>query len=435
MKRVTFTINASLKSLMVAMLAIVGISVVSSLSAPQTALAWCDNVNLEFNNVCVSQNYDSLPASIKQTTTRAQYVELAESCMNGNANGFDFGIRQGGCADAAKSCLENAVDVQKVCSGDNMAQMVGGAGFEGGCNEGKLTEDNRFNPLGATCPRLVQANNSVINDKMTEAENKAKEACVANGSETEKTYAQEACARAITESCSKPQLDDNGRLKNKDDYSKYTQCLDEAYYKKAANKEECMTKRGGIWMDGPTKDPNGPNTLGAGCYKQASDLTNPQACEQGGKAAGRQFEWKQTNKAGDPTAYGCVDPQSPNGVDQQDPTAQCLKNAEGTGCADKLDGGEGKCGQAKTNIISCNGEGAGALGDVLRIGVVVLSICVGIAAVGGIAWSSVQYASATDNQSNVSSARERIRNIIIGLLLYGFMVAIINWLVPGGIIG
>ena len=99
-------------------------------------------------------------------------------------------------------------------------------------------------------------------------------------------------------------------------------------------------------------------------------------------------------------------------------------------------GGTGThCGEAETILISCKGKGVQALGDVLRIIISVLTVIIGIAAVGGIAWASVIYAKAEDNASEVSEARTLIRNIVIGLLLYGFLVGIINWLVPGNVFG
>lgn len=95
------------------------------------------------------------------------------------------------------------------------------------------------------------------------------------------------------------------------------------------------------------------------------------------------------------------------------------------------------CGEARTVIIKCNEKerGVPVLASVLRVFVSVLSVVIGVAAVGGIAWASVKYAKAEDNASEVSEARTLIRNIVIGLLLYGFLIAIVNWLVPGGIIG
>ncbi|MFZ1360801.1 MAG: hypothetical protein WAS27_02130 [Candidatus Saccharimonadales bacterium] len=93
------------------------------------------------------------------------------------------------------------------------------------------------------------------------------------------------------------------------------------------------------------------------------------------------------------------------------------------------------CGGAKTNLLACKGEGVEAIADVLKIVLGVLTAIVGIVAVGGIAYASVLYASAEDNAGNVSKAKGIIRDVAIGLVLYGFLVAIVNWLVPGGIVG
>lgn len=95
------------------------------------------------------------------------------------------------------------------------------------------------------------------------------------------------------------------------------------------------------------------------------------------------------------------------------------------------------CGEARTVLIKCNEDARGlpVLASILRIAVTVLTVIIGVASVGGIAWAATLYAKAEDNSSNVTEARTIIRNIVIGLLLYGFLIAIVNWLVPGGIIG
>jgi hypothetical protein len=111
------------------------------------------------------------------------------------------------------------------------------------------------------------------------------------------------------------------------------------------------------------------------------------------------------------------------------------KEAEKIAPDEGPEGTDKKCGQAATVLISCKGEGSEALGNVLRIFISVLTVIIGIAAVGGLAWASVIYAKAEDNASEVKEARALIRSIVIGILLYGFMVAIINWLIPGGVIG
>ncbi|MBI3889821.1 hypothetical protein HY312_04610 [Candidatus Saccharibacteria bacterium] len=63
------------------------------------------------------------------------------------------------------------------------------------------------------------------------------------------------------------------------------------------------------------------------------------------------------------------------------------------------------------------------------------TVLIGVIATGGITYGAILYASARDNQGQVQEAIGIIRNVAIGLVLYGFTVAIINWLVPGVVIG
>lgn len=99
-------------------------------------------------------------------------------------------------------------------------------------------------------------------------------------------------------------------------------------------------------------------------------------------------------------------------------------------------GGSGECGGARTNLISCgNKTGIDALADVLKQVLQVLTVLIGIVAVGGIAYGAIMYASAQDNSGQTQKAIEVIRNVLIGVLLYGFMVVIINWLSPIAIFG
>lgn len=96
-----------------------------------------------------------------------------------------------------------------------------------------------------------------------------------------------------------------------------------------------------------------------------------------------------------------------------------------------------KCGETQTQLIACDSSGKGAttIGDLIKIVVSVMTVVIGIVATGGLAYAALLYASAQDNQNKVSESITIIRNIVIGILLYGFMVAIVNWLIPGGVIG
>lgn len=116
-----------------------------------------------------------------------------------------------------------------------------------------------------------------------------------------------------------------------------------------------------------------------------------------------------------------------SGVDKKDLKKDgFLVGSDGTGI---------NCGEAETVLIKCDGKGVEAIGNVLKIVITVMTTLIGIAAVGGLAWASILYAKAEDSEGNTKEAKELIRNIVIGLLLYGFLVAIVNWLVPGGVIG
>lgn len=62
-----------------------------------------------------------------------------------------------------------------------------------------------------------------------------------------------------------------------------------------------------------------------------------------------------------------------------------------------------------------------------------LAVGVGIAVVGGIVFGGLRYATADGNASNAQQGITFIVNSVIGLLLFIFMYAIINFLVPGGL--
>jgi hypothetical protein len=62
-----------------------------------------------------------------------------------------------------------------------------------------------------------------------------------------------------------------------------------------------------------------------------------------------------------------------------------------------------------------------------------LSGAVGVVIIIMVAWGGVQYASARDNPQQAAAAKDHIRNALIALVIYIFMVAFLNWVVPGGV--
>lgn len=63
----------------------------------------------------------------------------------------------------------------------------------------------------------------------------------------------------------------------------------------------------------------------------------------------------------------------------------------------------------------------------------ILTVGVGILAVGAIVYAGFLYATARDDSGQVKKSIEIITNTVIGLLIYVFMFAILNFLIPGGI--
>lgn len=98
-----------------------------------------------------------------------------------------------------------------------------------------------------------------------------------------------------------------------------------------------------------------------------------------------------------------------------------------------------KCGGVDTAIISCQADnGTGKIEDnaIWKILLLVLNIMtagVGILAVGGIAYGTVLYTSAGDKADQVKKAKDMFVNVAIGLLVYGLMYSILQFLIPGGL--
>lgn len=65
----------------------------------------------------------------------------------------------------------------------------------------------------------------------------------------------------------------------------------------------------------------------------------------------------------------------------------------------------------------------------------ILTAVVGIAAVGTLVYAGIMYSSAGDDNGMVSKAKTIIRDTVIGIVAYGLMVILLNWIVPGGVFG
>lgn len=92
------------------------------------------------------------------------------------------------------------------------------------------------------------------------------------------------------------------------------------------------------------------------------------------------------------------------------------------------------CGDVDTAIIGCSGSGNGGIVMALLVKIInFLAVGVGIAVVGGIVWGGITYIRSNGNASIAQQGITIIVNSVIGLLLFIFMYAIVNFLVPGGL--
>lgn len=103
--------------------------------------------------------------------------------------------------------------------------------------------------------------------------------------------------------------------------------------------------------------------------------------------------------------------------------------------------GNKNCG-VDTSIITCpsdtnNDKNAdvtkNATWALLIMALNILTVGVGIVSVGAIVYASILYTSAADNAAQLQKAKDVIKNTVIGLIFYGFMYLIINYITPGGL--
>jgi hypothetical protein len=96
------------------------------------------------------------------------------------------------------------------------------------------------------------------------------------------------------------------------------------------------------------------------------------------------------------------------------------------------------CAGAKTSIINCDSVGNTSAKDsgvwkLLLLALNIMTAGVGVLAVGGIAYGAALYASAGDKPEQTKKAMEIIKNVVIGIVAYGLMFVVLNFLIPGGV--
>ena len=79
---------------------------------------------------------------------------------------------------------------------------------------------------------------------------------------------------------------------------------------------------------------------------------------------------------------------------------------------------------------SCDDGKGSQVTDILIFVIQVLSVCIGILGVLGIAITGFQYLTAGGNEEKTRKAKKRLLDIVIGLVAYVLMYAFLMWLLP-----
>ena len=93
------------------------------------------------------------------------------------------------------------------------------------------------------------------------------------------------------------------------------------------------------------------------------------------------------------------------------------------------------CGEAQTSIINCSGDGEDALMEIIKMVVKILTVGVGVLAVGAVIAGAILYSMSGSNPEYMKKAKTIWLNTIIGLVVFAFFAAIANFIIPGGVIG
>jgi len=98
-----------------------------------------------------------------------------------------------------------------------------------------------------------------------------------------------------------------------------------------------------------------------------------------------------------------------------------------------------RCGGVDTAIISCKDtedpktvEDTGVWG-VLKLTIQIMTAGVGVLALAGLVYGAVLYTSAGGSPEQVKKARTIFTNVVIGVIAFGGMVALLNFIIPGGV--
>lgn len=73
------------------------------------------------------------------------------------------------------------------------------------------------------------------------------------------------------------------------------------------------------------------------------------------------------------------------------------------------------------------------ISDILNLVLNIIVYGLGVAAVLGVIIAGVMYMTARDNEAQVTRAKTRLYEVVIGLIAWALMYVVLRWLIPGGL--
>jgi len=71
--------------------------------------------------------------------------------------------------------------------------------------------------------------------------------------------------------------------------------------------------------------------------------------------------------------------------------------------------------------------------NIIKIGINFLAAGVGVLATTMLIYGGIQYITSNGNPQSITAAKQKITNVVIGVIAFAFLYALIQWLIPGGI--
>lgn len=104
----------------------------------------------------------------------------------------------------------------------------------------------------------------------------------------------------------------------------------------------------------------------------------------------------------------------------------------------------GSCGGITTSIINCDQPGKAegetevdiedtGLWGILILTINIMTAGVGVLAVAGFVYGGILYTTSGGNPEGVKKARTVFTNVVIGIISFGLMFALLNFIIPGGV--